>query len=403
VVGYRPSRNRTAPAWAADTTRDLQYQTLYVSAPGVPPAAASAVDALAFWNMKPHGVDGGCALFGFSSAVGPDLAFAPPRAGAWHANLTSDCANVNLAVPWSRFALSDDGAVAVAWTQAAAGDVTVYALDGRTGAERWRRGVPCAPRCDYFLALGADVSPDGAWVVFDEGVAGAGAHRLHVLSAATGAPRSAPVESAGAIPAHASAGAEWLLTSDDAGSPSSGAFSTWRWRGAAGGGAYARVGGGAPPLSSRGNGWTLAQYAFSTEGNATWLGVVWVDSTLLGPSVLALFDAASPGACVTSAHTEPLPGSDYANAGAVVDCAGDVCAAGFFTQKVGGPQRTLVAVAGSAPGQVWNFTTPGSVDSVSVARREGGGAFVLAAGCASVGVCTEPGGDAYGFEVGVVP
>ena len=53
-------------------------------------------------------------------------------------------------------------------------------------------------------------------------------------------------------------------------------------------------------------------------------------------------------------------------------------------------------------GLLWNFTTPGSVDAVSVARAEGGGgAYVLAAGCASLGVCTVPGGDVYGFEVTV--
>jgi hypothetical protein len=194
-----------------------------------------------------------------------------------------------------------------------------------------------------------------------------------------------------------------MFTSDDGGSPGTGAFSTWRW--SAAGGAYARVGRGAPPPPppSAGGGWTVAQYAFSTQGNTTWLGVVWLPTSLLGPSLLSLFDAARPGAPVTTARTEPLPGSDIALAGAVVDCAGDVCAAGFYTQRVGGPQRTLVVVAGSAPGAVWNYTTPGSVDAVSVARREGGGggAYVLAAGCASVGVCTVPGGDAYGFEVNV--
>jgi hypothetical protein len=77
--------------------------------------------------------------------------------------------------------------------------VTVSAFDGRTGAPRWARAVPCAAACDSFLALGADVSGDGKWVVFDEGDAAA-AHRVHVLAAADGAPRGAPVESAVAVP-----------------------------------------------------------------------------------------------------------------------------------------------------------------------------------------------------------
>ena len=73
VVGYRPAKNATFPVWKEDTTKDLHYQTLYVASPGVPPRAPGGVDALAFWNLKPHGLDGTCALFGFNSAVGPDL------------------------------------------------------------------------------------------------------------------------------------------------------------------------------------------------------------------------------------------------------------------------------------------------------------------------------------------
>jgi tol-pal system protein YbgF len=54
-------------------------------------------------------------LLGFNSADGPDVSLGAPSPGKrWHVNLTSDCANINGAVPWSRFALSDDGATAPA-------------------------------------------------------------------------------------------------------------------------------------------------------------------------------------------------------------------------------------------------------------------------------------------------
>jgi DNA ligase (NAD+) len=44
----------------------------------------------------------------------------------------------------------------------------------------------------------------------------------------------------------------------------------------------------------------------------------------------------------------------------------------------------------------------GSVDAVSVAHAGADDSyFVLAAGCTSLGVCTDPGGDLYSFEVSV--
>lgn len=391
LIFARTPPHRAAPAWRDDTTRDLQYQTLYVSSPGVAASSPGRCDALSFWNRKPHGLIGECILFGFNSVHAPDLSFGPAHAGSWHYNLSIDCDNVNLAVPWSRFALSDDGATAVAWVQDSAGAVTIFCLDGQTGALRWKHEVPCgsnADECQYFLAYGADVSPDGLWVLFDEGIEGSGPHRLHVLAAADGTPRSAPVESLDSVPAHASDGALFMFTADDAATPSTGAFSTWRWDAASRN--YTRVGGGVPPLNSAGHGWTLAQYAFSTDAatGVTWLGVVWVDTTLLGPSIVAIYDASAPARVVSSAHTTPLEGSDIANAGAVIDCAGAVCVAGFYTQEVGGPQPTLVVLAGTVPGSVWNVTTPGSVDAVSVARHESlpNEYWVLAAGCTSVGV-----------------
>ena len=400
IIAYRPAGNKSAPAWTEDTTKDLKYQTLYVSASGrtaaLPPGA---VDSLAFWNRKPGGITGDCHLFGFNSAAAPDLRFGPPRPGSWHYNLTSDCTNINGAVPWPRFALSDDGATAVAWTQGAMANLTIFCLDGQTGALRWSLPVACVGSCDYFLSYGVDVSDDGRWVVFDDGTLGE-PHRLNVLDAATGEPRCAPVMSAGAIPAHISPNGEFLYTSDAEAQPSTGAFSTWRWDAATG--EYAKAGSGLPPISSHNDGWVSAEYAFSVDAatNTTYLGVVWFDNTLLGASILAVYDAAAPAKARSFYAMQPLNGTDMANAGAVVDCSGALCAAGFYTQKVGGPQHTLVALSGADARFAFTFTTPGSVDAVSIIEdRASGNYYLLGAGCQSVGVCTKPGGDAYLFEL----
>ena len=205
-----------------------------------------------------------------------------------------------------------------------------------------------------------------------------------------------------AVPAHISPDGDFMFSSDDASAPSTGAFSTWRWNASAG--AYARVGSALPPIDSAGAGWTLAQYSMSRDdAGATWLGIVYFATSLVGPSILALYSAAAPAAGPVSWRaTTPLPGVDQANAGAVVDCAGSLCVAGFYTQRAGGPQPTVVAVSADAPGAAWNFTTPGSVDAVSGARAAGAdNYYVLAVGCTSDSVCTEPGGDLIGFELTV--
>jgi hypothetical protein len=405
ILAYRPSVNASAPAWTGDTTKDLTYQTLSVESASGRTAALpkGAVDTLAFWNRKPSGIVGECVLIGFDSAAAPDLSFGPPRAGSWHFNLSSDCSNVNGAVPWSRFALSDDGLTAVAWTQGGASpNVTVYALDGQTGRLRWTVETPCGKtpdECDYFLSYGVDVSDDGRWVVFDEGTAG-DPHRLHVLSAADGSPRCPPVVSPDAISAHISPDGAWMYTSSDPANPSSGNFSTWRFNPTAA--RYERAGSGAPPEPAGSHGWTSAEYAFSLDAatNTTLLGVVWFDTTLAGDSILAVYDAAAPQ---TPKSFFIMKGIDngFANAGAVVDCSGALCAAGFWTQRVGGPQNTLVALSGRDPHFLFNFTTPGSVDAVSILedRLGGDGYFLLGVGCQSLGVCTKPGGDAYLFEL----
>ena len=406
LLGYRPAVNATAPAWADDTTRDLKYQTLYVASAKGRSAAlpAGSVDSLAFWNRKPDGISGECVLFGFDSASAPDLSFSPPRAGSWHYNLSSgDCVNINGAVPWPRFALSSDGATAVAWVQSINANFTVFCFDGQTGALRWSVEVPCGTpdQCMYFLSYGVDVSDDGKWVVFDDGVIGGTApHRLNVLSAADGTPRCKPVLTSDPVSAHISPDGSFMYSSDDGTNPSTGAFSTWRWNASSGN--YTRAGRGMPPVASDGHGWTSAEYDFSIDpaSGTTLLGIVWYDSTLNGDSILAVYDAADPAAGAKSFFVMAGLENGYANDGAVVDCAGALCAAGFWTQKVGGPQNTLVALSGADKGFLFNFTTPGSVDAVSLRHDTAAGVYyVLGVGCQSLGVCTKPGGDAYLFEL----
>ena len=404
LLAFRPAVNESAPAWVEDTTKDLKYQTLYVaSAKGRTSALpAGSVDSLAFWNRKPDGIIGECSLFGFDSAAAPDISFGPARKGSWHANLTSDCSNINGAVPWPRFALSADGATAAAWTQDAKGDITVYCLDGQTGALRWNVSVPCGTpaQCDFFLSYGVDVSDDGRWVVFDDGIIGGGPHRINVLAAADGKPRCKPVPSPDPVSAHISPDGDFLYTSEDAANPSTGFFATWRWNASAA--AYSRVGEGKPPVASGAHGWTSAEYAFSLDpaSGATLLGVVWFDTTLQGDSLLAVYDAADPAAGPRSSFVMQGLTNGFANAGAVVDCAGALCAAGFWTQRVGGPQNTLVALSGADPAFRFNFTTPGSVDAVSLRHDAAADVYyLLGVGCQSLGVCTKPGGDAYLFEL----
>lgn len=399
LVAYRPKAG-TGVAWRVDSSAVTTYQTLYVGSAGATPSAPEAIDTLAFWNLKPGGIVGECDLIGFNAASGPpDLSGRGPH--TWRANLSRSCMNINGWTPFTRFALSPDGATAVAWVQDASLNVTVLAFDGQTGARRWTTVLPApsGPDRDYFVALGLALSGDGRWVLADEGVEGGGdGQRLHVLSAADGTPRGAPVYSAGTggfmQPTISEDGAFVLAVTNDA----VGSVSVFGWNATAG--AYALVGTADPPgVAPGGDGWDLGDAALSRDAGTgvTYVGLAWFDRDLGGSTLLAMFDAAAPskGPAVSYA-VSPVAGDDIAVASAEIACDGGVCVAGLWVQVVNGTQPSVVVLSAATPAApVFTFTSPGSVDAVDIVSAGAGAFYVAAAGCATYGVCTDPGSDAY--------
>ena len=159
-------------------------------------------------------------------------------------------------------------------------------------------------------------------------------------------------------------------------------------------------------VPSGSHGWSFVQYAFSTDKatGKTYVACAWFDTTLLGVTMIAMYDVLD----VTKGHlswakTDPLPDNDFAMAEVVVDCVGKLCVGGFWTQKVNGTQPTVAIISADVPYSIFNFTSPGSTDAVSIVQSTSGNYYVAAVGCSSIGVCTKPGADAYLWEVsGVV-
>jgi hypothetical protein len=401
LIAYRPSNSSTDPLWVLDTTKVLKYQTLYIASTGAVDKSAAVIDSLAFWNEKPGGIIGNCSIVGFNSAVKPDLT--GRSKGTWRADLSSSCSNINGAVPFPRFSLSSDGSVAIAWVQDDAANVHVFAFNGQTGKLLWEYSVtaPPEPKKDYFLAYGADLSADGKYVILDYGVvggAGREGHCFYVVTVATGKLRAPCVIDAGDMMPNLSDDGSYLVVSTDGNNPSTGDFEVYHFNGTE----YVSVGKGTPPLPSGSHGWSFVQYAFSTDkdSGATYVACAWYDTTLLGVTMIAMYDVTNVAKGHLSwAKTEPLPGNDFAMAEVVVDCAGKLCVGGFWTQKVNGPQPTVAIISADVPYSIFNFTSPGSTDAVSIVQSTSGNYYVAAVGCSSIGVCTKPGADAYLWEV----
>lgn len=340
IVAYRPSVDPVHAAWRLDTSPGRETWSVATAAVAGP--VGEAVDAVAFWNVKgAEGVDGACTLVGFNSARAP---VPSGGKGTWVLDLmTSGCTNVNLQVPWSRFAISDDGETAVAWTQGDSGSVTIYAVNAQTGVLRWKVDVP-AKGGDYFTSYGVDISADGRWVVYDEGVVGSG-QTYHVLSSVDGKPRAAPVLGQTAMAADMSADGSLLATNDDTQNPGPGAFSVWRWNGTQ----YALSGSAQCPVDAGSHGWILGQYSFGTDlsTNITYIGVGWFDTTLVGDSVVAMYDARNLSAPLAVAVSKPKS-SSMSNAGIVVACDGALCVGGLWTQV-----RALVLGWQARRGERW--------------------------------------------------
>ena len=399
IVAYRPSAG-AGVAWRTDTSAVTTYQTLYIASASAV-LVPTAIDALAFWNLKPRGIVGDCVLVGFRSDTAPDLTGRAP--GSWRANVSSQCQNINGWMPFTRFALSRDGATAIAWVQDGDENVTVYAYDGQTGRPRWTRtfSAPPAER-DYVESFGAELSEDGRWVTVDFGVVTVTPQALYVLDATTGVDRCPPVESPGLVQATLSPDGEYIIQLNNA---FTGTASILRFNDSASG--YVIVGTVAPPPPPGAHGWTLGGAAMSSDGTTTYAGFVWYDSSLAGTSVVAMWSVANlTGRPHSFIVVPPVEGDDIAVASASIACDRRLCAAALWVQVVNGTQPSVVVLSADAPIPVMAFTSPGSMDNVDVvyAGPVGGGGggdryYVAAAGCATYGVCTAPGSDAYLWEV----
>ena len=411
LSGLRPSPagGGNATRWRLDTTRVLKYNTLLVAstrdvAPAAGGAAPPRVDSLLYWNEKPAGIAGQCALIGFNSQARPD----PSGAGFWRRNLTDDCINVNDGATTHRwFSISADGATAAAFTTDSDNNFTFHGIDAQTGAVLWRHVEPSPPPAEAqgWLSYGIQVARGGAWATFNVGTAGLTPQFFYVLDARTGAVRADPVVSPGLLQPQLSDDGALLCASEEA-APQLGAFSVHRWDEAAG--AYAQAGAQAAPVAPSANGWRLVKAVFSADAaaNRTLLAVAWLDAGITGPNLVALYDAAHvERGPLVSYLQRAVAGSGYATDDLDLSCAEHVCACGFWSQAVDGSQTTLVVLsAKNATGPVLEFATPGSISAVSVARASGGDAaaapfFVGAAGCSSIGSCIRPGGDAYLWSI----
>ena len=70
-------------------------------------------------------------------------------------------------------------------------------------------------------------------------------------------------------------------------------------------------------------------------------------------------------------------------------------------QVVNGTQPSVVVLAPGTPGggALFSFISPGSMDVVDVVRAAPNRYYVAAAGCATYGVCIDPGSDAYLWQI----
>ena len=323
LVAYRPSTANASAAWRVDTTADLTYQTLYIGSSGAP--LPGRVDSIAFWNMKPHGIVGDCALIGFHSDAAPDLT-GKASPNNWRVNVSSNCQNINGWVPFTRFGLSRDGATAIAWIQDSDENVTVYCYDGQTGAARWKHVFPApATERSFAVSFGAEISEDGRWVTVDYGIETVSPQFLYVLDASSGALRCDPVPSKGLLQATLSPDGDYLMELMD---ELSGAMSVMRFNATSH--AYEVVGTVQPPSPPVSHGWTLGGSAFSTDGNTTYAGLAWFDTNLAGTSVVAMWDVGSLSSPVAAVVVPPVDGDDIAVASASISCDGALCAAALW-------------------------------------------------------------------------
>jgi hypothetical protein len=445
LFGDRPLASPSPLSWESSTTQDMRFQTLDVasaaaSGTGQPahflardgasssPSPSTFVDSLALWLEKPDGIAGTCVLVGFNSAYPPKPDANTthfPTGTVWRTTLgeSGNCVNVNGWSPWTSFALSQDGQVAAGWVLQQDGSYLLQALNGQTGEVLWTtvHAPPPPPEDQEFFSYGIGLSADGRFAVIDAGVAGLGDHHLYVhdVQSPNGTLRDV-VPSAVAAQGALSRDGAYIFTVPSSTAP---VVDLWVWDGAKG--AYDDIGTSAPaPIPSSGQqetSWDLvaATFGYDAASNRSVFAAVWVASSLSGNGVAAVWDVQTfaTGRAPLAAYTfSAVPGSDIAIDGGAVACDGTLCVVGLETPKVNGTSPTVVLFDLSVPAEdgetsegaprppVWNFTSPGSINSVALslgASADGKEkvAYVLASGCDSFGICVKPGADAYMWEV----
>jgi hypothetical protein len=440
LFGDRPLATPSPTNWSTITTKDMRFQTLDVAAamangagkparalsPSSPPSSSSSpatfVDSLAFWLEKPDGINGTCVLVGFNSAFPPKVdGTGPLPAGTvWRSTVgVTGCENVNLWTPATSFVLSSDGSVAAVWVMGPDGSFTLQTFDGQTGSLLWTvvNEPPPPPSNEMFFSNGIGLSADGRFAVIDSGVAGLGDHSLYIhdVQSPNGTLRDL-VPSTVAVQGSLSHDGAYIYTCP---TQSTAAVDLWRWDEKTS--AYVDLGTANAPLPPGSEGetqWYLVAgtFGFNAAANRTLFAAVWVAASLDGNGVAAVWyaDTFTTGRQPDAAYPFTTVGGDIAIDGAAVACDGPLCVVGLEAAKLNGNRPTVVLFDLSVPAEgaddgaaavprppVWNFTSPGTINSISISLGGAGGktAYILASGCDSYGICVAPGADSYAWEV----
>lgn len=439
LFGERPLASPSPSNWSTITTKDMRFQTLDVTSAmangaGTPartlsssPSSSSAatfVDSLAFWLEKPDGINGTCVLVGFNSAYPPKVdGTGPLPAGTvWRTPVgVTGCENVNLWTPWTSFILSSDGSVAASWVMGPDDSYTLQTFDGQTGALLWTvvNEPPPPPSDQGFFSNGIGLSADGRFAVIDSGVAGLGDHSLYIhdVRSPNGTLRDL-VPSTVPVQGSLSHDGTYIFTCP---TESTAAVDLWRWDEKTS--AYVDLGTATAPLPPGSEGenlWYLVSgtFGYNAASNRTLFAAVWVAGSLDGNGVAAVWyaDTFTKGRAPDAAYVFASVGGDIAIEGGALACDGPFCVVGLQTAKLNGDLPTVVLFDLSVPAAggadeeglaagprapVWNFTSPGTINSVAISLggADGKTAYVLASGCDSYGICVAPGADSYAWEV----
>lgn len=371
---------------------------------------SNAVDSIAFWNQHPNGPPGKCSLIGFNSHNPPVQQPSTSGEPGWRVDFPNVCTNVNAWVPFSRFDISADGKLAIAWIQDEQGAVHIYGMNGQTGTVLWNVSQSTSPKYqDYFLCYGANIAKNGEWVIYDFGIEGGpGQFSLRVVSAVDGSTRDT-VMSPASVQGTISPDGDYVISVDN---PDTATFTVNQWNPSTK--KYAKLG---SVVVDGGSIWILANCAFgqfTPSGAAslkTIVGCGWYSKALDGDIRLAVYDVSNLSAGPIAQYSNPGPSNDKAFDGIEASCAGALCAVAMQTQAAGTAHKppTLVMfdgtlAAGSKAAPFFNYTTVGTMNGVGVSAGTDATTgqttyYVGIGGCTTVAGCDTAGAEAFLFQV----